>query len=355
MCWVKLTRQVQDIEVIKNYPRRSEIASKVPSRMVYVSENPKLSENKFGFLIKPSYQQVAWFKLRLDKDTRPTEFDDPNLKTLSDPSEDRLPGRLSAKIVTKDFLKELHVLLIKDLAKSIHKSELYSIPIESDPAKMKTRNAAIEAGFSKQAKDSVKIITEPEAAGIFALCPEVNQGDRLRWDCRSHSVHPQVRPATSKFQEVCKGKASKYGSTMIDRAFCEWIEKQFGEAYTDLLLADRGPGSCFMRDFEDHKATFSSKMLCNLKQEYVKVEPLEMDVARLLKYNQDTDTTTFAFKLLLMICQRKTFKGFFDKAIKHIIQLLSEQIQEAKAALGGCNIDQVILVSRLGNNLYVRD
>lgn len=44
---------------------------------------------------------------------------------------------------------------------------------------MKTRNAAIEAGFSKQAKDSVKIITEPEAAGIFALCPEVNQGDRL--------------------------------------------------------------------------------------------------------------------------------------------------------------------------------
>lgn len=77
---------------------------------------------------------------------------------------------------------------------------------------------------------------------------------------------------------------------MIDRAFCEWIEKQFGEAYTDLLLADRGPGSCFMRDFEDHKATFSSKMLCNLKQEYVKVEPLEMDVARLSKYNQDTDT-----------------------------------------------------------------
>ncbi|KAK8235183.1 hsp70-like protein [Phyllosticta capitalensis] len=368
MCWVKSTGQVQDIEVIKNYPGRSEIASKVPSRMAYVSENPKLSENKFRFLIKPSYQQVAWFKLRLDEDARPTEFDDPNLKTLSDPSEDRLPGRLSAKIVTKDFLKELHVLLMKDLAKLIHKSELYSIPIEvwltvpaswSDPAKMKTRNAAIEAGFGKQAKDSVKIITEPEAAGIFALCPEVNQGDGLVnigetfvvCDCRGGTVDLTAYtlksgPPTSKFQEVCKGKAGKCGSTMIDRAFCEWMEKQFGEAYTDLPLADRGPGSRLMRDFEDHKATFGSETLRNLKREYVEVEPLEMDVARLSKYDQDTDTVNLSLK---------TFKGFFDKAIKHIIQLLSEQIQEAKAALGGRNVDRVILVGGLGNNLYVRD
>ncbi|KAK7526421.1 hsp70-like protein [Phyllosticta citriasiana] len=368
MCWVMSNGKVNDIEVIKNWPGRAETSSKVPSRMAYASENPILRDNKFGFLVKPSHKQVAWFKLRLDEESAPAEYDDPNLRHFADPGQDRLPGKLTAKTVTKDFLKELYRLLMLELSKSFPAKVLDDIPIEvwltvpaswSDPAKMKTREAAIEAGFIQHAKDSVKVITEPEAAGIFALCPEVNgkagfvvPGETfIVCDCGGGTVDLTTYtlksgPPNSEFQEICKGKAGKCGSTMIDRAFCYWMEKNFGEAYTKLPQAQRGPGSLFMRGFEDWKTTFSSQDLPNMRREYLEISPIRMDVPRSSKYDSETETINLSLK---------TLKSFFDRVVGHIIQLLREQIEEAAAAMAGRHVDRVILVGGLGNNLYVRD
>ncbi|KAK7539975.1 hsp70-like protein [Phyllosticta citribraziliensis] len=368
MCWVTSNGQANDIEVKKSWPGRAESVSKVPSRIAYASENPTLNANLFGFQIRPSHKQVAWFKLRLDDEAAPTEYDDPNLRHFTDPGQDHLPARLTAKIVTKDFLKELHALLMIDLRTSIAPKLLSKTSIEvwltvpaswSDPAKMKTREAAIEAGFGKHEKDSVKVISEPEAAGIFALCPEVNQNAELVaagetfivCDCGGGTVDLTVytlksAPPNPEFLEICKGKAGKCGATMIDRAFCYWMERTFGEAYTKLPQAQRGPGSHFMREFEDCKTTFSSRNIPNFKHEYFEISPIKMDVPRSSKYDRESESVNLSLK---------TLKRFFDQVISHVIQLLEEQIEEARMALGGKHVDRVILVGGLGNNLYLRD
>ncbi len=49
----------------------------------------------------------------------------------------------------------------------------------------------------------------------------------------------------------------KCGSTSIDRSFHALMRRRFGEAFSSLPSAKKGPGSKFMREFEGIKKDFS--------------------------------------------------------------------------------------------------
>jgi hypothetical protein len=57
---------------------------------------------------------------------------------------------------------------------------------------------------------------------------------------------------------IYHGAGAKCGSTYIDRNFHELMTDRFGEAYTSVSEANRGPGSTFMGDFEIAKKDFGS-------------------------------------------------------------------------------------------------
>lgn len=191
----------------------------------------------------------------------------------------KLPPAKCALDVATDFLKELHNWIISYLEKRISPEILSATPMEfwftvpaiwSDHAKDATRKAALSAGFGSHGEDSIFLIPEPEAAGIATLKSLSDTGSRtdaqpgdglLICDCGGGTVDItcykviQVQPKL-EFEELVEGMGGKCGSTYIDRAFHRWMSEKFGKAFDGLSFEKRGPGSRFMRDFENCKHDF---------------------------------------------------------------------------------------------------
>lgn len=324
----------------------------------------------------------TWTKLLLDKNIRLTDFDDSKLEDVFGSGMMRLPAHKSAREVVCDYLKKIYEYLVAQLCKHFRKEIFDATPMEcwlTVPAIWS--DAAKAAGFASRPGDEVKIITEPEAAALAALKPHVVPGSLdpvapgegiLVCDCGGGTVdittyaieecHPKL-----SFRELCVGIGGKCGSTAIDRHFNQWMLEIFQDAYKSLGPRKRGPGSLFMKSFEDAKRAFSSSPLdrAGVKRK-IEIENLNM---------HDVDSTLYDSKQSILKITRSVppalrfslgprtnekqnknseeMKRFIDPVIDQIISLVESQINSA--AEEKHDINRIILVGGFGNSPYLND
>ena len=180
------------IEVVYEWPGNSSgYLQKVPSQIAYRAENPQLDKDVWGYEIPLYAQRQCWTKLLLDEKAQSSEFDDPSLKDTLQSSALTLPQGKSSEDVVSDFLSHLYKHCMDLLGKRMTMGVLSATPIEfwftmpaiwSDEAQYATKRAAERAGFGKSPSrelDSVKMITESEAASIAALKSTTGKWDSL--------------------------------------------------------------------------------------------------------------------------------------------------------------------------------
>lgn len=275
------TDQVHSIRTFPGPGRDLDSPWKTPSRIAYSSENKDYKQNQFGFQVKPNMVSCSWTKLLLDSRSRPTEFDDPSLQRAEGHSLLRLPANKEAIEVVTDYLTELYRWIVSYMEKRISSKILEITPMEfwfshpaiwSERAKSDTREAALRAGFGKRENDRMFLIPEPEAAAIATLkgyaekgrLAAISPGDGiLICDCgggtvditsyKIMAVYPKLQ-----FDELIEGVGGKCGSTYVDREFHRWMSTMFGSRYSNLRHEKTGPGSKFMREFEQCKIEFGS-------------------------------------------------------------------------------------------------
>jgi hypothetical protein len=187
---------IEDVVIIKewdnygNNPNPGN-AVKAPSVIAYQSENPDedCSEDQWGFAAD-GLKSYSWTKLLLGKESRALDPNDPSVRKLFGPGHLQTPLGKGAKDVVTDYLRFLYSHFMKKIERSEsgHGNATVAIgitPIEfwvtvpaiwTDAAKTATLEAASAAGFGSRPIDSIKIITEPEAAALAVLGPRVGVG-----------------------------------------------------------------------------------------------------------------------------------------------------------------------------------
>ena len=197
-------KSVDDIIVIRSWPGGND-SMKTPTQIAYAEENRHLdiplSEDVWGYKVKPNMVSCSWTKLLLDNHTPTTQNDDPSLIGRMNNAIYRLPPNKNAQIVCEDFLRMIYrhteAVLIKSLGtKTFEMTPMdcwLTVPaIWSDSAQALTRSAAQAAGFGSREMDSLRVIAEPEAAAIatFAkyLQPEVINPPKVSF----HDLRPSM-------------------------------------------------------------------------------------------------------------------------------------------------------------------
>ncbi|KAF2084380.1 actin-like ATPase domain-containing protein [Saccharata proteae CBS 121410] len=357
--------RLSDIEIVDTYPDESEIVSKVPSRIAFAKENSELANDEWGFSVTGTMVQYTWFKLLLDRNVKLTEFDDESLRDLLGNGMCRTPVDKSPQDVCTAYLRCLHQYFVHFLEKKFRPEVVKVTPVEywvtvpaiwSDKAKSATLAAAKAAGFGSRPTDKVCLISEPEAAALAALKPHIGPDvldpvhpdeSILVCDCGGGTVdittytvlntHPEL-----KFQELCFGMGGKCGSTAIDRNFNKWMHATFGQAYEDVKLQRRSPGSKFMRSFESAKKNFGSNPYGGNEGKIIQVD-IWMQTRSSELYDEDDGTLMLTPKLM---------KTFFDPVVADVIRLVESQISLAKNRYGKV-IDRIILVGGFGDSEYL--
>lgn len=226
-------------------------------------------------------KSYSWTKLLLDGKTSLSKYDDPELAKLEGSGLLKFPSKMDPSQVVGDYLREVYTWTLNQLETRVSEEVIRITPFEfwitipaiwSDKAKAATKEAARAAGFASRPGDTMFMIPEPEAASVATLKGLIQNGSTLQvkpgdgvlvCDCGGGTVDittykilsavPQLR-----FEELVEGTGGKCGSTYIDRQFLEWMSRKFGPAFSKLKYEKRGPGSTFMKDFEEHKCDFGS-------------------------------------------------------------------------------------------------
>ncbi|KAK3362432.1 hypothetical protein B0T25DRAFT_575175 [Lasiosphaeria hispida] len=250
-------------------------------------------------------KSCSWTKLLLDKSAETAKFDDPSLHDAVGSAFFRLPPGKDAQMVCEDFLTEVYRFVIKNLKMGMTPEIFDVTPMEcyltvpaiwTDKARAATRDAAVAAGFGSRIFDSIQMTAEPEAAAFAALKKDLRPGsvnavklgdNVLILDCGGGTMDITMYSIRKtfpnlEFDEICVGIGGKCGSTYIDRNFLMLMARRFGQAFEDVPMKRKGPGSEFMKCFEkDYDEDEASVMLSKRDLECL-FEPVVDDILRLL-------------------------------------------------------------------------
>lgn len=181
--------------------RINEQLEKVPSRYAFAIENKGvLTEDEWGYGVKPGMKSYGWTKLLLDSDATKTEFDGDALSGEFRRGLFELPPNMTAIDLVAKYLEKLYSHTMDRLSRNYGPSMLKVTPIDfwftvpakwQETAKDATIEAANRAGFGTQEgryEDELNIITEPEAAAIAILSEAIRKKPTL-FKVRPHSIH----------------------------------------------------------------------------------------------------------------------------------------------------------------------
>lgn len=167
--------------IVNKWPSHTEQSWKAPSRIAFASENKKIARNYWGYEVGRNHKSYAWTKLLLDKGVKLGDHDDPLLRQMyGGEGFLGLPPGMTATEVVRDYLAELYKHAVACVVRELSQQVFDSLPMEcwitmpaiwSDGAQSATREAALKAGFGSRPNDTVSMITEPEAAALWALKP----------------------------------------------------------------------------------------------------------------------------------------------------------------------------------------
>ncbi|RHZ47431.1 Hsp70 family protein [Aspergillus thermomutatus] len=350
---------LSDIVIISSWPgpaRDMDTVVKAPSRIAYTADNPSIRTRRWGYQVQPGMTAYSWTKLLLDQNIPLTKYDDATLEDASNSGILKLPEGKTATEVVADYLSEVYQHILKTIAKQITEETLSITPLEfwftvpaiwSDQAQAATRRAAQTAGFGSRPCDNVFMISEPEAAAIAALRKyttnsmggSVRPGDGVL-DITTYLVETVTPELT--FGELCTGIGGKCGSTAVDRNLYQLMSQRFGEAFDNLPMRMKGPGSQFMKAFESIKRDFGYS-----DEENVFELPLNMKLtdARPQYFNDDER---------LVLLSSEDLRKVFDPVIQQIVKLVRQQIKDATAEAGKSVINRIILAGGFGDSEYLR-
>lgn len=347
---------IDDVNNIRTWPGSGrDVAErwKVPSRIAYKSENTKCTSDHWGFEVTPTMKSYSWTKLLLDRETKPTDFDDPSIHSAIGEGIMLLPSHRSAEGVCEDFLRHLYKFSVEKFKREMSAETFDSTPMDcwitmpaiwSDKAQAATYTAAKNAGWGSRVNDTINMIPEPEAAAIATLikCTEPRALDALKpneniliCDCGGGTVDitsytiTQSQPQL-QFKELCVGVGGKCGSTFIDRNFHSLMSRRFGRAFENLDQKVKGPGSRFMRSFEDVKCDFGASTSTELKE----ISPFVMNVEDSEYYDSETHA---------VFLSNADLHNLFSPVVSDIINLIDHQVKDAKAK-ANARISRIILV-----------
>ncbi|KAL8736565.1 MAG: hypothetical protein Q9181_002356 [Wetmoreana brouardii] len=316
-------------------------SDKVPTEIRYGDHG-----YKWGFQISDFGQRHQWFKLGLDpSQSRGTselakQYPDPN---AAPPAYGHSPEEL-----VKDYLTALRSHAERVLRHKLPESALSSTPVEfvitvpavwSDRAQAATRRCAEQAGMGTGS--SLHIITEPEAAAMYALDAmdphNIKVGDTFvlcdagggTVDLISYKVSA-LKPVL-RIEEAAPGNGSLCGSTFLNRIFHKLLEdrSKHDPNWDDDVLEEA------MKRFEvTVKRSFSG----NAQDEYqIPVPGLRDNVMKGVRRGRLRLSGSDVAKI-------------FEPVVKEIIALVNGQIEATKA-----QVKAVLLVGGFGQNVYLRD
>ncbi|PGH03861.1 hypothetical protein GX51_03849 [Blastomyces parvus] len=358
---------LEDITVIDIWPgtsRDTTAVVKAPSRIAYPDDNPRVSTKRWGYQVLPGMTAFSWTKLLLDQNVPLSIYDDPGLEKASGIVIFGLPQGKSATDVVSDYLSEVYSHILQRIGKQITEDTLRATPLEfwftvpaiwSDQAQNATLNAARKAGFGTRPNDKIFLISEPEAAAITSLkkyaTPNevggfVKPGDGvLVCDCGGGTVDLtaylvlQTVP-TLGFEELCTGVGGKCGSTAVDRNFYQLMSDRFGDAFDNLPMKRKRPGSEFMNKFEVIKKDFGHS------NEPTTFElPLNMNAPYAKPGHFDDEER-------MVLLSNKDLHSVFEPVVEQVLSLVREQIQDARKKQDTAS--KIILVGGFGDSEYLR-
>lgn len=136
----------------------------------------ELAEPFWGYHVEPGLNCQSWTKLLLEKDTKITKFDDPNLEKLTLTATQGIMKLSLGKTATEvvgDYLRGVYNFVTSELERRTTAAMIEITPLEfwltvpatwSDQANKASRDAVKLAGFGSRPGDKIFMITEPEAA-----------------------------------------------------------------------------------------------------------------------------------------------------------------------------------------------
>ncbi|KAI0865907.1 actin-like ATPase domain-containing protein [Xylaria cubensis] len=342
----------QTIHVVDEWPGRPNTHDKVPTTLQYDDqgrEAPDGDPMAWGFQTEGEQQgpKYQWFKLELDPNLR-EELSRNYPTTAIQPKPEHLE-----KLIT-DYLRVLREHAEAKIKEQFNMSNsilLRGVPWEyiitvpavwPETAKITTRKCAEEAGMASHSP--VQIMTEPEAAGIFALEHMGREiglavGDTFvicdagggTVDLISYTV-ASLTP--TRLEESAAGSGGLCGSTFLDRRFDDWIRTEF--ASFDKWDADGYHKLALTKWESDFKQNFDGD---RKKRFFVHAFGIPATV------NPGIRASMFEISYPNMI-------DLFAPIISKILDLVNLQITETKK--NGKMVKAVLLAGGFGRNEYLK-
>jgi hypothetical protein len=285
IAWVSSTDEKREPAVLKEYSggyQQSNNMEKVPTRIAYAWQNPRLKKNVWGYQVKPGMISCSLFKLLLDEDSEVKPQDDTLLQSQSR-YKCELPRGKTVVDVTTDYLTfvyehilhKVEALLGLGLMRRTTFDFYFTKPaIFSLNASNHIRRAAAEAaGFGNREGDTLSLLCEPEAACISAITEAgarftansifsigdifllVDLGGGTA-DIVSYKI---LDKEPLQLEDICIGVGAKCGGTSCDRALHHLMSNKYGAAFKNLPATNIGSGSRFMEMWESNKRDFDGQ------------------------------------------------------------------------------------------------
>ncbi|KAL1962682.1 hypothetical protein VTN77DRAFT_9316 [Rasamsonia byssochlamydoides] len=234
LCWA-LTDKPQDTQLIQQWPGEAASHDKVPTTLLY----RRNGSHFWGYEIKGTVLRHEWFKLGLYSEAEESDLvrDYPSLTALH-----TVYGEYDNEQLVIDYLTSLRKHAEKAMESNygpylfskMAREYIITVPaVWSDRAQDRTRRCAQQAGMG----DHVQIITEPEAAGIYALAtiPAIglNINDTFvlcdagggTVDLVSYTV-AALKPIPVLY-EAASGSGELCGSIFLNRIFAQLLKDRF--------------------------------------------------------------------------------------------------------------------------------
>ncbi|KAB5583554.1 hypothetical protein GE09DRAFT_946950 [Coniochaeta sp. 2T2.1] len=311
--------------------REGESSDKVPTKLRY---NGSTGDVEWGFSIPVTASQhevIEWFKLDLDPSLRDIGSQIGAVKIEPD-------SRNVDKLVT-DYISALGDHLMYTLRQKLGDGVVASTPLEfivtvpaiwSDLAKDKTKQACQRAAGLSATRSPIHLISEPEAAAIYALHGldphnlKINDSFVIcdagggTVDLISYTI-TNLRPIL-EVQEATPGTGALCGSTYLNMRFEKFLRNKLGkeEGFDDEVVAEA------MDRFEKTTYTIPVGGLANNR---------ELGISR----------GRFALKV-------SDLQVIFEPVVQEVIQLVRAQI-----ASSAVPIRAVLLVGGFGASNYLKE
>ncbi|KAK3904103.1 chaperone protein DnaK [Staphylotrichum tortipilum] len=345
VAWAETQRPDRRVAVtvwpISKAAPEGESSDKVPTKLRYNGSNVE-----WGFSIPvtaPSDEIIEWFKLDLD----------PSLQSMGTAVTTAASrgGRNVDRLVT-DYMSALGEHLMYTLREKLSESVVKNTSLEfvvtvpaiwSDLAKDKTRQACQRAAGLSTTKSPIHMISEPEAAAIYALHgldPHgLKVGDSFvicdagggTVDLISYTI-TNLKPIL-EVQEATPGTGALCGSSFLNMRFAKFLRAKLGRAdgFDDEVLADA------MEKFEK---TIKRQFTLNAKDDDTYIIPVGG-----LANNKELGISRGRYSL-----KASDLRVIFEPVVQEVIKLVKDQIASSKVP-----IKAVLLVGGFGASNYLKE